>query len=171
MKKIMFLLMLAGFALIGASCGGGDDEDPAPQPPVVNPDDPDNPDTPDEPEYPTFVEPNWSVNNRSIYENSMTAYLVLPEALMANQSITDEMAVFCSSECRGVAERVEVSSGKYVWIAYVYGNVDADVLTVKYYSTRTRYMYQSEATFSFEKDGHYGSIDNPIVVGMKIITE
>lgn len=170
MKKIKFLLILAGFALIGASCSGGGNDNPTPpQPPVVDPENPDNPPTP--PEYPTFAKPNWSISDYSIYENSMTAFLSLPDSLTANQQITDEMAVFCDSECRGVAERVEVSSGKYVWIAYVHGDVDADALTVKYYSVQTKHMYQSETTFSFEKDGHYGNIDNPKVIGLKIRTE
>lgn len=168
MKAIKFLVLLVGISLIGVSCGGGGgDEEPAPpQPPIVDPDDPPTP-----PEYPTFAKPNWTVSDYSIYENSMTAYLALPDSLKADQLATDEVAVFCSSECRGVAERIEVSSGKYVWIAYIHGNDASDVLTVKYYSVQTKHMYQYEFTFPFEKDGHYGNIDNPKVIGLKIRTE
>ena len=177
MKKINYLFVLAGFALMGVSCGGGGgDEYPIPPtPPVINPDNPDSPDNPDDPpappEYPTFAKPNWTVSDYSIYENSMTAYLALPDSLKADQLATDEVAVFCSSECRGVAERIEVSQGDYVWVAYVHGNDEDCALTVKYYSVQTRHMYQSEITFSYEKDGHYANIDAPQILGLKICTE
>ena len=101
----------------------------------------------------------------------MTAYLALPDSLKADQLATDEVAVFCSSECRGVAERIEVSQGDYVWVAYVHGNDEDCALTVKYYSVQTRHMYQSEITFSYEKDGHYANIDAPQILGLKICTE
>ena len=168
MKAIKFLVLLVGISLIGVSCGGGGgDEEPAPpQPPIVDPDD-----TPTPPEYPTFAKPNWTVSDYSIYENSMTAYLALPDSLKADQLATDEVAVFCSSECRGVAERIEVSQGDYVWVAYVHGNDEDCALTVKYYSVQTRHMYQSEITFSYEKDGHYANIDAPQILGLKICTE
>ena len=112
----------------------------------------------------------WS-SRQWLRRQRVTAYLVLPDSLKADQLATDEVAVFCSSECRGVAERIEVSSGKYVWIAYIHGNDASDVLTVKYYSVQTKHMYQYEFTFPFEKDGHYGNIDNPKVIGLKIRTE
>lgn len=168
MKAIKFLVLLVGISLIGVSCGGGggDEEPDPPQPPIVDPDDPPTP-----PEYPTFAKPNWTVSDYSIYENSMTAYLALPDSLKADQLATDEVAVFCSSECRGVAERIEVSQGDYVWVAYVHGNDEDCALTVKYYSVQTRHMYQSEITFSYEKDGHYANIDAPQILGLKICTE
>lgn len=112
----------------------------------------------------------WS-SRQWLRRQRVTAYLALPDSLKADQLATDEVAVFCSSECRGVAERIEVSSGKYVWIAYIHGNDASDVLTVKYYSVQTKHMYQYEFTFPFEKDGHYGNIDNPKVIGLKIRTE
>lgn len=183
MKAIKYLFILAGFALIGASCGGGggDDGEPTPPPPVVDPDDPDNPDEPENPDnpptpptppvYPTFTQPNWSVSDYTVYENSMTAYFSLPDSLSADQSSTDEIAVFCASECRGVAEWVEVSSGKYVWIVYIHGNEESDMLTVQYYSAQTKHIHQSDVTFSFVKDGHRGNIDSPQVLGLKIRTE
>lgn len=81
------------------------------------------------------------------------------------------MAIFCASECRGVAERVEVSSGRYVWIAYIHGDEESDRLIVQYYSAQTQHIHQSDIAFSFEKDGHHGNIDTPQVLGLNIRTE
>lgn len=194
MKSLKLILYVLGLVFISISCAKSEDKD-EPQPPVVTPNqqtdskDPKDPDTPSEPDkdsdegsdtptptptppsYPTFDKPNWSVTDNSSYENSMTAYITLPDSLLSDVMDADEMAVFCNSVCRATAERIEVSPGEYIWIAYIYGNTDNETLTIKYYSSKTSHMYNSENTFPFQKDKHYGNIDNPQVVGMKIRTE
>ena len=164
MKKIYLLLMLAGLSLIGVSCGG-DDVVVEPDPPVV---DPDNPVTPT---YPTFDAPDWSVSNISSYENTMTVVVALPDSLKSNEVASDKLAVFVEEDCRGIAERLEVSTGQFVWLAMVYGNTSSDVLQFHYYTGKSKHKYYSVETTSFIIDGGFGTIDAPKTVGMKIVTK
>lgn len=162
-------LLLIGFSLMGVSCSKGGDDDPiTPDPPVVNPD---NPDPPMPPSYPTFDSPNWSVSNVSAFEYTMTVSVVLPDSLIGGEQLADKLAVFAGDDCRGVADRIEVSSGKYVWLAMVYGNNTSDNLSFKYYSSKTKYMYQSVSLKSFVIDGMIGTIDNPEKIGLNIVTK
>ena len=150
-KNILYtLLLLIGFSLLGVSCSKGGDDDPiTPDPPVVNPD---NPDPPTPPSYPTFDSPNWSVSNASSFEYTMTMAVALPDSLTAGEQ----------------SDRIEVSSGKYVWLAVVYGNNNSETISFKYYSSKTKYMYQSSSTKPFAIDGVIGTIDNPEKIGMNI---
>lgn len=169
MKKIYMMLMLAGLSLMGVSCGGGDNTTVDPDPPIVVPDKPDNPVTP--PSYPTFDAPNWSVSEASSYEHTMAVAIILPDSLRSNEDATDELAVFAQdNKCRGVAERLNVSEGNYIWMAMVYGNTSSDVLQFHYYSNKSKHKYYSAGTIPFEIDGVYGTIDAPKTIGMKIVT-
>lgn len=163
------LLLLIGFSLLGVSCSKGGDDDPiTPDPPVVNPD---NPDPPTSPSYPTFDSPNWSVSNASSFEYTMTMAVALPDSLIAGEQSADKLAMFAGDDCRGIADRIEVSSGKYVWLAVVYGNNNSETISFKYYSSKTKYMYQSSSTKPFAIDGVIGTIDNPEKIGMNIVTK
>lgn len=166
-KSILYtLLILLGFSLLGVSCSKGENDDPIiPYPPEVDPDEP----TP--PYYPTFDSPNWSVEDINSFEFTMTIVAVLPDSLQDSELSTDELSVFAGDECRSVAERIEVSTDKHVWIAMVYGNKTSDTLSFKYYSNKTRYMYQSVLKIPFEIDGIIGTIDTPQTIGMDIVTE
>lgn len=181
MNKIKLLLLLIVFSI--ASCGGGgDDELPDPRPPVVNPDNPDDPDTPDnpddpdvpdnpdDPEYPTFEAPEWKVENYSKYEYSMTAYMLIPASSGIEEDWSDELAIFSSSECRGVAERLEMEDGAHIWIALIYGTGNNETLTFKYYSSKSKHMYQSPSYVTFRPDEHIGDVDSPMSLELEIIT-
>ncbi len=161
-------MLLIGFSLMGVSCGGGDDDPITPNPPVVNPD---KPDPPMPPSYPTFDSPNWSVSNISEFEHTMSMSVVLPDSLIEGEQPADKLAVFVGDDCRGVANRIEVSSGKYVWLALVYGNNTSDNLSFMYYCSKTKYMYQSVSSKPFVIDGVIGTIDNPEKIGMNIVTK
>ena len=157
--------MLAGLSLVGVSCSGGDSTVVEPEPPT--------PPTPDPPvvTYPTFEAPSWSVSETSSYEHTMAVVVVLPDSLRSRENTADELAVFAQDDkCRGAAERIEVSSGKYVWMAMVYGNTNTEVLSFKYYSSQSQHMYKSEGTAPFTIDGSWGTIDVPQTLGMKIVT-
>lgn len=158
-KKLLSILFLI-FELIIAmsSCSGGGDDSK-------------HPDKPTPPVYPIFAKPYWKVDNISSYEHTMSFAIVLPDSLVAKEQTSDCMAVFSSSECRGVAERIKLSSGKYVWIGLAYGNSDADKLMVKYYCANTKYMYNSASLTPFRVDGSLGTVDSPMEVSMKIVTE
>ena len=187
MNKIKFLLLL--FVFLIASCGGGGDDDVTdPNPPVVtppgpdnpddpddpdNPDDPDDPDTPDEPdepEYPTFEAPEWKVDNYSKYEYSMTAYMSIPASAGIEEDWNDELAIFSSSECRGVAERLEIEDSVHIWVALIYGTGNNETLTFKYYSSKSKHMYQSPSYVTFRPDEHMGDVDSPMSLDLEIVT-
>ena len=158
-KNILYtLLLLIGFSPMGVSCGGGDDEPITPDPPTP-------------PSYPTFDSPNWSVSNVSSFEHTMTMSVVLPDSLIGGEQPADRFAVFAGDECRGVADRIEVSSGKYVWMTMVYGNNYSEAISFKYYSSKTKYMYQSVLSKPFIIDGMIGTIDNPEKIGLNIVTK
>lgn len=163
------ILFLTGFSLLGVSCGTDGEDDPiTPNLPVVEPD---KPDPPIPPSYPTFDSPNWSVSNVSTFEHTMTVSVVLPDSLINVEQPADKLALFTGDDCRGVADRIEVALGKYVWMAMVYGNNATDVLAFKYYSSKTKYMYQSAVSMPFKIDGNIGKIDNPEIIGMNIVTK
>ena len=166
MKKHIFkIALLAIVSLLSISCGGGDSASPEPDTPPVTP-----PETPVDNTFPT---PQWESDVRIIenkYEGSMAVCLSLDEPLLAASASTDQLAVFCGSECRGVAYREDLGGGKYVWIAMVHGE-DGDVLTFKYYAAATRFMYTTTATATFTKDTQYGNVDNPVIVPFTQVTK
>lgn len=159
MKKHIFkIALLAIVSLLSISCGGGGSDSPEPDtPPVDN----------------KFPAPQWESDARIIenkYEGSMAVCLSLDEPLLAASASTDQLAVFCGSECRGVAYREDLGGGKYVWIAMVHGE-DGDVLTFKYYAAATQFMYTTTATATFTKDTQYGNVDNPVTVTFTQVTK
>lgn len=165
-KNVLYtLVLLIGISLLGASCSKHDDGLPnTPNTPIIKPDEPQTP------TYPTFDNPNWIVNGLSSFEYTMTVSVVLPDSLRNDELSTDKLAIFSGDDCRGVADRISVSNDRHVWLAMVYGNTDTDVLSIKYYSSKTKYMYQSATTKTFVFDGMIGTIDNPETVGMNIVT-
>lgn len=166
MKKnvILFLFLIAGFSLLGVSCSKHEEVLPnTPNPPAVTPDDQ------QPPTYPTFDAPKWAVNNVSSFEYTMTVSVIFPDSLGSFELSTDKFAIFAGDDCRGVADRIEVSSGKHVWLAMVYGNSTSETLSFKYYSSKTKYMYQSVVKKPFVVDGMLGTIDNPERIGMNIV--
>lgn len=169
-KNILYtILLLIGFSLMGVSCSKEGADDPiTPNPPVV---DPDKPNPPMPPSYPTFDSPNWFVANISTFEHTMTVSVVLPDSLINGEQSSDKLAVFAGDDCRGVAERIQISAGRNVWMAMVYGNNTSEVLSFKFYSSKTKYMYQSTTTMPFVVDGTIGTIDSPQTIGMGIVTK
>ena len=154
------IVILLGVSLLCPSCGGGDGG--SDNPPVVDP---------DKPSYPTFGSPNWTVKDIRAFEHTMTVAAVLPDSLSSNELGNDKLAVFAGSECRGVAERLELTPAKHIWMITVYGNKTTENLTFKYYSSKTKYMYNSATSTPFVPDGNVGTIDKPQVIGMKVVTE
>ena len=165
-KSVLYTaLLLIVFSLMGVSCRkDGYIDSLAPNPPVVNPD------VPNSPSYPTFDSPHWSVSNISAFEHTMIVSAVLPDSIVSGEQPADELAVFVGDDCRGVADRIEVSVGRNIWMAMVYGNNISEVLSFKYYSSKTKYMYQSTSTTPFKGDGTIGTIDSPQTIGMRIVT-
>jgi hypothetical protein len=70
-----------------------------------------------------------------------------------------------------VAGRVEIGHEKHVWMAMVYGGEESEDLTVRYYSSVTKYMYESSRSVTFATDCNYGTIDEPKVLELEIVME
>ena len=152
MKNIIILLSLMAMMLHVSCCGGNKKSVP-------------------EPDSPTFEAPKWSVTNSNAYECSMSAIVVLPSALLTYESDTDELAVFCGDECRGVAKRIKVDSKTSVWMLLIYGKGnDNELLYFKYYSSHNKFMYKDTSYITFEEDEKYGTVDNPFILSMQKIT-
>ena len=166
MKKHIFkIVLLAIVSLLSVSCGGGGSDSPEPDTQPVTP--------PERPADNTFPAPQWESDARSIenkYEGSMAVCLSLDEPLLAASASADQLAVFCGSECRGVAYREDLGGGKSVWIAMVQGE-DDEILTFKYYAAATRFMYTTTATVTFKKDTQHGNVDNPVTVTFAQVTK
>lgn len=170
MKKLFILSFAIATALFMGSCGGGDD---APSTPT-NPTNPTNPDPvkPTEPVYPTYDTPTWQnqeIQTKPKYEVSVSAYVTLPDSLVSTLNDNDQLAVFSGSECRGFATRDKLAANVYVWSMLVSGKT-GDVLTFQYYSATSKHMYKSENVLTFnENEKSFGNVDNPIVLGMRIV--
>ena len=119
--------------------------------------------------YPTFEKPGWNVPNSESYEYSMTAIVTLPNSLLPYENEADELAVFCSNECRGTAKRIKVNSGTSVWAVLIYGN-DNESLYFKYYSSHNKLMYNDISYLTFENNDKYGTFDEPIILSMEAVT-
>lgn len=169
MNNIKFLLLILLFALVTVSCGGGGggDDDPTSPPQTETPD---TPTVPEEPEYPTFETPQWDISNYYEYEYSMTAIISISTDANIDESENDKLAVFCSTECRGVAERIEIEKGNYVWIILIYGTNSEEALTFSYYSSKNKHLYKSTSHIKFKADDHIGYIDEPQNLNFEIVT-
>lgn len=167
MNLFKLYILLTGLAITLASCctGGDDGDSVSTNPPVIKPDEP------QEPTYPTYDAPHWSVSNPDVYECSMTAILILPDTIVGSQQPNDELAIFMNDECRGVAERIEVSPAKYVWMVMIKGNTNESKLQklkIRYWSSIYKYMYDSDNKPLFETDSRLGEIDAPYTLDLKI---
>ncbi|MBQ5662986.1 MAG: hypothetical protein IIV19_00975 [Bacteroidaceae bacterium] len=118
--------------------------------------------------YPTFEKPYWSVSNSELYEYSMSAIVILPNSLLSYENEADELAVFCGSECRGTAKRIQVDAVTSVWAILIYGSGN-ESLYFKYYSSHNKYMYKDATYLMFEDNDKYGTFDEPVILSMEIV--
>lgn len=170
MKKIFIMLTIAGFTLLGTSCGGGGDDPVTPTPTPTPTTDPTPTPTPS-PTYPTYESPSWSVSNRQVFEYTMVASVAIPDSLSSVETTSDKVAVFVQSECRGVAERIETANGKHVWMSMIYFNTAGEPLTFKYYNASNKHMYVTTTSVPTSTDGSYGSVDAPQTLSLSIVTQ
>ena len=124
------------------------------------------------PGFPTLKVPKWSVENSNLYEFSMSSIVMLPYSLQSTENEYDELAVFCGTECRGVAERIKIASDTYVWMLLVYSHgMEKELLYFKYYSSQQKTMYKDTSYFIFRNNEKYGTFDNPIYLSLERIEE
>ena len=111
-----------------------------------------------------FPEPNWKVDETGKYPVTMTAVFTLPVTLAGSVQENDKLAAFINDECRGVGVIVKVNDQNLFFVLIQGLPEETNNIIIKYYSNKTSYMYQSQATLTFLADGNYGTAENPKIV-------
>lgn len=109
--------------------------------------------------------PSWEAIDTSDLESSMTITGVIPSSLQENADATDLVAAFSSNECWGVTN-IQMVQGKPYFFLYINRPLSASnevesTITIRYYCTKTRYMYVQKDGVVFTVDGHIGTIEAP----------
>ncbi len=116
--------------------------------------------------YPTYPNPAWAYAENTNHTASMTIIATLPEAERLYEASDDELAAFIGGECRGVATRI----GNAYYIMVKGAASDVDAVTVKYYSASRKYLYEAVNWCAFEPDATYGTVDEPEVLPLTVVT-
>lgn len=111
-----------------------------------------------------FPVPNWKADDTGKYPATMTAVLKLPATLASSAMENDQMAAFVNDECRGVGVIVENNNLKLFFVLIQGLTEETNKINIRYYSTKTSYMYESRSAFTFLADDIYGTAENPKVV-------
>lgn len=133
--------------------------------------------------YPTHPQPNWQVENDVDMRFSMTMVGALPERLIADADTADLVAAFAISSsapsdtlCCGITHlmALPVSSDAevgdsallraFLYITRPAGFNDDCRILIRYYASRTHYLYQTEVSLPFQPDATIGNISDPYVL-------
>ncbi len=109
--------------------------------------------------------PSWKAIDTSDLESSMTITGVIPSSLQENADTTDLVAAFSGNECWGVTTLQMINGTPYFFL-YINRPLSASnevetTLTLRYYCTKTRYMYVKKDAVTFTVDGHLGTVEEP----------
>lgn len=100
----------------------------------------------------------------------MTACVALPQNIVRQATADDLMAAFVGAECRGMAKAEQTENGEYVFRMEINGSMGAEeAVTLKYYSTRNKYLYQAPSVFTFASGVSYGTVSEPRVPSFVIV--
>lgn len=100
----------------------------------------------------------------------MTACVALPQNIVRQATADDVMAAFVGTECRGMAKAEQAENGEYVFRMEINGSMGAEEpVTLKYYSTRNKYLYQAPSVFTFASGASYGTVSEPRVPSFVIV--
>ncbi len=113
-----------------------------------------------------FPEPNWKADETGKYPATMTAVFNLPVTLAVSTQQNDKLAAFVNDECRGVGEIIKFNNQNLFFVLIQGLPEEASSITIKYYSNKTSYMYQSQGALNFLADGNYGTAENPKIVAL-----
>ena len=141
--------------------------------------------------YPTHPQPNWQVVSDVDMRYSMTIVGALPEHLIADADTADLIGAFvvvhaegsdyseysdnsdtlCCGLTRLTAIPIDNDNDNdngtssplraFLYITLPTGIEDDCRIILRYYATRTRYLYQSEAALPFQSDAIIGNISDP----------
>ena len=100
----------------------------------------------------------------------MTACVALPQNIVRQATADDVMAAFVGTECRGMAKAEQAENGEYVFRMEINGSMGAEEpVTLKYYSTRNKYLYQAPSVFTFASGASYGTVSEPRIPSFVIV--
>ena len=100
----------------------------------------------------------------------MTAVVALPQNIVRQATADDLMAAFVGTECRGMAKAEQAENGEYVFRMEINGSMGAEEpVTLKYYSTRNKYLYQAPSVFTFASGASYGTMSEPRIPSFVIV--
>ena len=119
--------------------------------------------------------PEWVAPTDYDYSSSMTAVVKVdllaayPESAKDwEQKATDQLAAFIDGECCGVG----VLEDDDLFYLYITDKVDAQTpgsVTLKYYSTHYKNLFEATDVFVFQNDAYYGSPTEPFAPSFAVI--
>lgn len=120
----------------------------------------------DDEAFTQYPAPSWAIESKN-YNGNMTAVVTIPENLKHYIQSYDQLAAFVGNECRGVGVFLDG-----VFFVTIKGSAsEQSMVTFRYYSSRNKYMYSTDAFLSFEIDAVFGSIDEPEVLSLEPVTD
>ena len=108
--------------------------------------------------------PAWAVADTTDLESTMTVTGVLPTLLADQADSTDLVAAFSGNVCWGVTNIQKIDGRPYFFLFVIrprsVSSID-ECLTLRYYATKTRFVYAEKDAFTFTTDGTLGTIESP----------
>ena len=95
----------------------------------------------------------------------MTCVMTLDRNIIGYVDSDDILAAFIGDECRGIAE---YTKDKF-FLNIVGSPEESALITFKYYSAKTKYLYQEEGLHSFASNGVLGVSDEPYVLQLSLV--
>lgn len=109
-----------------------------------------------------YPAPHWQTINTGVLAYSMTAVIAISDSLNQTVSANDEVAAFIGEECRGVGVYIKRENAAPVFYILIKGKADESAeVKIKYYNSKSSYMYLSDNSLKFELDFNYGTADLP----------
>lgn len=109
--------------------------------------------------------PAWAAVDTTDLESTMTITGVLPTTLASTADSTDMVAAFAGNDCWGVTHIRYVNDQAYFFLFVNRPRSNADsfpLLTLRYYSTKTRYIYVEKNVCNFAVDAIEGTVEEPL---------
>ena len=123
-----------------------------------------NPDNTTEEVATKFPVPTWKADDTGKYPATMTAVFNLPPTLASGFTKNDKLAAFVNDECRGVGAIVEVNNLNLFFVLIQGLPEETNKISIRYYSDRTSFMYESRFALTFLADDIYGTAENPKIL-------
>ena len=107
-----------------------------------------------------FNNPEWTYTPNTAYNVTMTATVQLPDNLRPYLSEDDQMVALVGDEVRGVA----VPFTDSLFYITIHGSEnEVSQVELRYWSSKTSYMYRSEQSYPFKENDILGIPDQPLV--------